>query len=246
MIYIIILAYNEEKNIGAVIESIHASLHGNHQIVVVNDGSTDNTKSIVEKLGKSCNAVVVEHGINKGVGEGFRTGLTYVVEHGQENDIAITMEADGTNDINTIPLMEKKMAEGFDIVCSSRYQTGGGYYRFPLKRLLYSKGANGLLSTFFPLSGIHDYTIFYRAYRVRAIREGLSRYGKTLITSKSFAANAEILIKLSRLGFRVSEVPVRYDYGHKKSRSRIQIRKTILEYFSLIWNERIKPSTLKV
>ena len=236
MIYVILLAYNEEKNIGGVIQEIaRALLPEEFKIVVVNDGSSDQTKAKVEALSETCHTLVVDHGTNLGVAEAFRTGLSYVARKGTGEDIAITMEADGTNDSATLPEMIRKIREGFDIVCASRYRAGGGYYQFPWLRRIYSRGANFLLSSCFPIKGVRDYTIFYRGYRVRAVQRGLSHYGKALITSKSFAVSPEILIKLYRLGSRAAEVPVKYNYGNKRSRSQIRILKTILEYFKLCW-----------
>lgn len=236
MIYVILLAYNEEKNIASVIPEIASVLLPEEfQIVVVNDGSVDQTKARVEALSQTCHTLVIDHETNRGVAEGFRTGLSYVAQKGKGKDIAVTMEADGTNDCATLPEMVKKIREGFDIVCASRYRAGGGYYQFPWLRQIYSQGANFLLSFCFPIKGVRDYTIFYRGYRIHAVQRGLSHYGKALITSKSFAVSPEILIKLHRLGLRAAEVPVQYNYGNKQSRSRIRILKTILEYFKLCW-----------
>jgi len=240
LIYVILLAYNEEKNIGGVIQEIARTLLSeDFKIVVVNDGSSDQTKARVEALSPACHTLVIDHETNRGVSEGFRTGLSHVAEKGQGEDIAVTMEGDGTNDCATLPGMVRKIREGFDIVCASRYRAGGGYSHFPGLRLVYSRGANFILSLFFPIEGVRDYTIFYRGYRVRAVQRGLLHYGRALVTSKSFAVNAEILIKLHRLGLRVAEVPVRYNYGNKQSRSQIRILKTILEYLKLCWKGAI-------
>lgn len=235
LIYVILLAYNEEKNIGNVVQEISHALPWEFKIVVVNDGSSDQTKEKVEALSRTCHTLVIDHETNRGVAEGFRTGLSYVAQQGGSGDIAVTMEADGTNDCATLPEIVKKIKEGFDIICASRYRAGGGYYQFPWLRQMYSIGANLLLSFCFPIQGVGDYTIFYRGYRVSAIQKALSHYGRTLITTKGFAVSGETLIKIHRLGMRVGEVPLKYNYGNKKSRSQMRILKTILEYFKLCW-----------
>jgi len=235
LIYVIVLAYNEEENISSVIQEIACVLQEEFKIVVVNDGSSDQTKKKVEELSKTCRLLMIDHETNRGVAEAFRTGLSYVAKQGKRDDIAITMEADGTNDCAALPMIIGKIREGFDIVCASRYCAGGGFYQFPWLRRIYSLVANFILSLYFPMRGVKDYTIFYRGYRVAAIQKALSHYGPSLVTFKSFAANGEILVKLRPLGFRFSEVPTQYRYGRKKSRSQIRILKTIFEYLQLCW-----------
>lgn len=236
MIYIVLLAYNEEQSISPAIQEIAKVLRGEDiQIVVVNDGSTDQTKEKVEALAKTCHTVVVSHLKNLGVGQALRTGLSYVNERGQDENVVVVMEADGTSDSLVLPEMIRKIRGGVDVVCASRYCNGGGYKGFPWFRLVCSRGANALLAFFFPVKGIRDYTIFYRGYRLSAIRKAYEHYGDRLVTCRGFAANGEILLKLRPLGLRFAEVPLRYNYGQKKSPSKIRILKTISEYLRLSW-----------
>lgn len=232
--YVIVLAYNEEKNLRSVLSSIAENLSDDFTIVVVNDGSTDATKQIVLDLAESCHTVCLDHEVNKGVGAAFRTGLSYTAQHGQPEDIVITMEADGTSDTSILPQMKEKIAEEYDIVCASRYRRGGGYKNFPFYRLVLSMGANTLMSIFFHTKNVRDFSLFYRAYRNAMLQKAFDHYGEGFITSKSFAANAEILVKIRKLGCHAGEVPVCYNYGSKKRPSHMRIAKTAAEYFRLV------------
>jgi len=102
-------------------------------------------------------------------------------------------------------------------------------------RRIFSYAANFLMQKFFPIKGIFDYTIFFRAYRVGIIRKAVEHFGRFgLIQSLGFVANAELLIKLSFFTGRITEVPFIYDYGLKKGSSKIGVARTINEYFTVI------------
>lgn len=93
---------------------------------------------------------------------------------------------------------------------------------------------NVVLSLFFHIKGITDYTIFYRAYRADVVQQALQHYGSSFVTTKSFAANLEVLLRVRPYSSRFSEVPLRYDYGLKKSQSKMNPVKTLREYQGLI------------
>jgi hypothetical protein len=129
--------------------------------------------------------------------------------------------------------MVEKLEEGYHVVCASRHVKGGGYYSFPFYRLLLSRGVNFILRHLFPIEGIRDYSIFFRAYRVGTIRQAITYYGDNFIIRKGFASNAEALIKLRRFNIKGAEVPLKYMYDLKKSESGMKIFKTVKEYLYL-------------
>jgi len=91
------------------------------------------------------------------------------------------------------------------------------------------------MKKYFPIPGVSDYTIFYRAYRIGIIRKAVRAYGMFgLIQSRGFVANAEFLVKLSLFTTRISEIPFTYDYGQKKGSSKIGVIRTIAEYFLVV------------
>lgn len=241
MIYIIIPAYNEENNIKQLLLDINKHLDKlDYTILVINDGSIDKTPDIARSLAGQIPIRVIDHDVNKGVGEVFHTGLNVAARELKDNDVVVTIEADATNDPFLIKQMITKLNQGYDVVCASRYENGGGYYNFPFYRLILSYGVNMLFKTLFPITGIKDYSIFYRAYKIEIIKKALNFYGDSFITSKNFASNAEILLKLRRFKVRGAEVPLKYRYDLKKGKSGIKIFRTILEYFKLCWEKTKK------
>jgi dolichol-phosphate mannosyltransferase len=235
MIYIILPIYNESKNIAQVIKTIRASLkHVEIKIVAVNDGSSDNSLRIL--TGFKGNDLAIESSvINMNVGAVFSSGISRVLEEASADDVMIIMESDGTSSPDLLNTLVTNIKNGADIVIASRYQPAGAYRNFPLLRTIFSWTANMLLYRYFPIAGVRDYTIFYRAYRIGIIQKAVIYFGLFgLIQSQGFTANAELLVKLSFLTKKISEIPFVYDYGRKKGKSKIGVFRTMVEYISTI------------
>ncbi len=238
-VLVVVPAYNEEGNLPSLLPAIHDALarstDATLDIIVVNDGSRDRTLEVAEGLGKSLPVRVISHPTNLGVARVFMTGLREATASAADDDVIVLMEADSTNDPELLPEMVRRIGEGYDVAIGSRYEAGGRYHRFPLKRTALSLGANALVRWLFPIPGARDYTIFYRAYRAGALKMGFERFGDRLIETRTFVCNAELLIKLhSARPLRVSEVPLVYRYDLKKGRSKMPVMRTLREYMSFV------------
>lgn len=236
-VYVVVPAYNEADNLPRMLAEVHEVLAGHHeafQLLVVNDGSQDGTAQVVERLARTMPIGLLHHERNSGIGAVFQTGLTAACAQAEPHDIIVIMEADRTNDPLVLPTMLERVRNGDDIVIGSRYRSGGGYHRFPLFRLGLSIGANLLMRLLFPMAGVRDYTIFFRAYRAGILKQGFAHYAGCLIERRTFACNAEILIKLKALRPRISEVPMHYRYDLKHGRSKLAIPRTISEYLTFM------------
>ena len=75
---------------------------------------------------------------------------------------------------------------------------------------------------------------FFRVYRAETLRAGYERYGEQLIQERGFACKAEILIKLSRMGIRVAEVPVTLDWAKREGESKMKVLPTMGGYARLM------------
>ena len=229
---LVILAYNEEAAIGETLGAIRDLQIPDLEVIVVDDGSTDRTEAIARELKATMYLEILSHGTNRGVAAAFDTGLRHAAETARPGDFVITMEGDGTNGLATLRPIIALLAQGFDVVCGSRFVPGGGYRNFPLKRWIFSVGANVTMQWYCGLDPVKDYTLFYRGYRAELLQEAFRRYGHRFIEAKGFFANIEILVKLSRLRrLRAAETPVVYGYGAKRSRSTMRIGKNVAEYF---------------
>ena len=112
---IIIPAYNEAESLKGVIERLRSTCP-QYDYIIVNDGSTDETKELCEKNGYS----VINHTLNKGLAEAMRTGMKYALENNY--DAALQFDADGQHLSEYIDSMVNCMKEsGCDIVIGSRF-----------------------------------------------------------------------------------------------------------------------------
>jgi len=235
-LYFLLPIYNEEANIASVISGLRAGQFGDEiKIVAVNDGSADRTAAVLNALSGSDLIVLGTH-VNMNVGAVFSSGIKYIVSKAQDGDLLVILESDQTSAIDLVPVMLDEIRfKGKDIVVASRYVAGGGYRNFPVTRLIFSHLANRLMQYVFPIPNVLDYTIFFRAYRISSLRAALPYFGDSgLIQTHGFVANAELLIKLSLLSPLVAEIPFVYDYGVKRGASKINVLRTINEYFVLV------------
>jgi dolichol-phosphate mannosyltransferase len=236
MIIFALPAYNEEKNIGQLIESIDRTMQGakeDYQIVVVNDGSTDNSLDVLSQFKGSLK--IVDHESNKGLPKTIFDALREASMMCGKEDIIITMDADNTHAPSHSVQMIKKIRQGYDIVIASRYATGGEEVGLSFKRSFLSKGINTVLKVIFPINGIYDYTCGYRAYNCKLLKKAFEHYGDQLVESKSFVCMSEILIKLRKFDLKGSEVPLILRYDRKIGSSKMDLKKTVIEYFSMIF-----------
>lgn len=194
-IFVVIAAYNEEKMIEKVVLGVKK--YG-HEVVVVNDGSRDNTK----KIAKTAGAFVLNHEINRGQGAALQTGITYSLANGA--DMIITFDADDQflpEEINEIikPLLLDKV----DIVLGSRFLNNT--HDAPAKKAAVLKIATWVtnLYTGLKLTDIHN---GFRAISAKAARE-------LIITQDGMAHASEILEQIKKHNWRYCEVPVTVKYS---------------------------------
>jgi len=220
MLSIVIPAYNEEENIAAIIDKIENSVGINHELVVVNDYSKDRTAQIVMSLaGKYPNLRLLDNAGDKGFAGAVKFGLNSI-----NGDRVVLVMGDLCDDLNTIKDMNKKMDEGFDIVCGSRYIKGG-------RRLGGSK-LKGTLSAFAGWSlhyllGIptHDIANAFKMYRKDVIKN-------INIESDTFQISMEIPLKAHYKGFKIAEVPTAWK-ERDKGKSSFKVFKLIPKYLKL-------------
>lgn len=238
MYYILLPAYNEERDIGPLLQRIceaMQALHFEHyQVLVVNDGSTDRTVPVVAGFQQSMPIEILDHGVNKGLGQAMLTGLRRAAELVQDEDVLVTMDADNTHDPQLIGAMVGKIRAGASLVIASRYEQGGEEVGLSKLRSFLSRGASTLLKIVFPIAGAKDYTCGFRAYRGAELKRAFHVFGERLVEERGFTCMAEILIKLRSVGVRVAEVPLVLRYDMKSGQSKMKVLHTILRYFVMI------------
>lgn len=195
-VWIVVPAYNEEKSIGSVIDSLKEE--GYRNMLVVDDGSTDRTAEVARDRG----AQVLTHPGNLGLGAALRTGFREVLRRGA--DAAVTFDADGQHEPKSVrPLLEG--LRDADLVIGVRRSSG-----MPLNKRV----GNFILNLItLLLTGIYtDSQSGSRALSRKAL-ESLR------IVGNRYEVSSEILLRASRAGLKVKSVPVECYYPpHAKAK----------------------------
>lgn len=239
MIYILLPAYNEETSLPSLFKKIKDVMDRQkyeYRFIVVNDGSSDNTQEVLERHASFMPIHVIRHKINRGLGETARNMFEEAAEIARPDDIFIRMDADDTHDPNYIPSMVKKISEGYDVVIASRFQEGGGMLGVSPWRAFVSRCANRIMSLFFPIKGVREYSCGFRAYRAEAVQDAIRIFGNYFIDLKGlgFTGTVEKLIKFQMMGANIAEVPFVLRYDQKKSTSKMLASITTLGYLILL------------
>jgi dolichol-phosphate mannosyltransferase len=236
MIWILLPAYNEQGNLPQLMEKMQTALQGKeYRLVVVNDGSTDQTAEILAQSKGILNLEVVEHPINRGLGETERDGFEHIAWRAQRDDTIVRIEGDDTHEPKYLFDLIEKLNQGYDVVNTSRFQPGGGQLGVNAYRAFISRAANLFMKLVFGIRGVSDYSCGYRAYRAAVMKDALEIYGNNLIQLRGmgFTSTLEIIVKLNMLGCRFAEVPFVLRYDQKKGGSKMVGSLTMLGYLMM-------------
>lgn len=158
--------YNEEVCAEKCIRSIFSVLNNTNiqnGIVVVNDGSQDNTSFILEELKKEFDRLyIIEHPVNQGYGSAIISAYRFGIEYGY--DYVLFMDADLTQDPRFILAFLPHMANGVDLIKASRYIKGSRVFGVSRFRMIVSLFGNVFARMAFRLP-ITDYTNGFRAVK---------------------------------------------------------------------------------
>jgi glycosyltransferase involved in cell wall biosynthesis len=190
---IVLLAHNEALCIADTVTELYGQLPG-IQVLVVDDGSEDDTAARAEQAG----AVVVRHPFNLGVAAGEATGLLYALRHGYE--VVVRMDGDGQHDPTSAAELISTVQQGADLAIGSRFAGVESFRSTWLRRF-----GNGFLSRLLSVlcrQPISDPTSGFRGFGQRAIRYFSA-------THPHDYPEPESVLMASRQGFRIQEVPVR-------------------------------------
>jgi glycosyltransferase involved in cell wall biosynthesis len=186
---ILIPAYNAQETLGSVLKKIEPL---QMDTLVVNDGSSDETKRVALENG----AQLLEHPINLGKGAALRTGFQYLLQ--KEYQIVITLDADGQHNPSEIPsLLNIFQSVKPDILIASR---AAEFRRMTFLRRFWNRlGVKAVARLCH--SDITDSQSGFRLIRTRVLKE-------VHFTTSRFETELELLIKACKKGFTVLSVPI--------------------------------------
>lgn len=222
-ISVVIPAKNESISIGIVIRKIVA-LNIIDEIIVVNDGSTDNTVEIAQQAG----AKVVNHPYSKGNGASIKSGARAAV-----GEIIVFMDADGQHVPEDIPRLLEKINVGYDLVVGAR-QKGS---QASVGRGLANKFYN-LLASYMSEHKVEDLTSGFRAVRAEKFKEFI------YLLPNGFSYPTTSTMAFFRAGYSICYVPI---HAEKRiGKSHIHPMKDSVRFFLIIFKIATLYSPLKM
>jgi len=204
----VIPVYNEQDSLKQLYSEIIENIKEyKYEIIFIDDGSTDKSYNILQKLANDDkNVKLIKFRKNFGKSAGLNMGFDAA-----EGDIVFTMDADLQDDPKEIPQFIKKLDEGYDMVTGWKVKR-----RDPISKTWPSKLYNKVTSNTFKLK-LHDYNCGYKAYKKEVIKE-LDIYGEM---------HRYIPALANSLGYKVAEIPVHHrkrEYGKTKYGSERYLR----------------------
>lgn len=212
---VVIPARNEEGCVAATVEhlDLELRLHGiDHEIVVVDDGSTDRTWEILTNLQERIPGLKPLR--NPGP-HGFGRAIIYGFDH-MSGDAVVVMMADESDDCRDAVRYFQTLNEGWDAVFGSRFIKGGGVIDYPLHKLYLNRLANLFLRMLFRVP-LNDFTNAFKAYRREVID------GCRPLLAPHFNLTIELPLKAIVRGFTWTVIPITWR-NRRSGESKLKIK----------------------
>ena len=202
---VVIPAYNEEKRLPQTLSSVHSFLTAtdiDFELVVVNDGSTDNTVGMVEDFAKHHAGVrLISYGANRGKGYAVRAGV--LASNGEQ---VLIDDADGNAPIEELSKLRDAVVSGADVALGSRNKPNSDTVIKSLAyRTLMGNTFNRLVQTLL-LPGIYDSQCGFKLFKRKCAQDVFA-----VSMVNGYAFDVEILFIAKIHGYKISEVAVNWN-----------------------------------
>ena len=200
LLSVVIPCRDEEGAISSTVEHLHVELRLRgipHEIVAVDDGSTDSTWDVLEALAPS---IPVLRPVRNTGENGFGRAITCGIDH-SVGDAVVVMMADESDDCRDVVRYWERLNEGWDAVFGSRFIKGGAVIDYPGHKLLINRLANLFLRLLFRVR-LNDFTNAFKAYR-RNTLDGCRPF-----LSPHFNLTVELPLKTIVRGYSWTTVPI--------------------------------------
>ena len=215
-------ALNEARTIEQVVRGVSAHVSG---VIVVDDGSADNTAAIARRSG----AMVVRHDVTRGKGSAVRTGLQHVLARPEATHVLL-LDGDMQHLPDEAPrLIAAAARSGADLVIGQRRFNRAA---MPASRYYANLCGSRALSSFMGVS-LGDTQCGYRLFRTDILR-------RVRLRASGYDIETEMLVKVGRLGGRIEHVDVTAVYNGAKSKLR-PVRDTTRTCFRAVYYRYLEP-----
>lgn len=227
-ISVIIPTFNEGEAIGNVIEQIHSVVNGldqGHEIIVIDDGSTDNTAENALAAG----ARVIQHPYNIGNGAAVKTGIRHA-----RGEILVTMDGDGQHDPKDIPKLVNQIG-AYDMIVGSRNDESDTAVHRDVANIVFNS-----LATYISGRKIEDLTSGFRAIKAHVARQFI------YLLPNKFSYPTTITLSVVRAGYSLGYQPIKFARRSGKSKSKIKPLHDGLRFLMIILKIAVFYSPLKI
>jgi dolichol-phosphate mannosyltransferase len=235
MAVFVIPAYNEEANVQRLLADLESRpdlWSDGGWVILADDGSSDRTVEVARAHDGDLPVEVLVAERNGGPGKAFDRGFRRALAFAPRDEMIVTLESDTTSDLDAVEAMLAAAHGGADVVLASHHGSGELANVSAHRRFL-SRAASSVIRRG---GGLDASTVssFFRVYRADVLHRGYEAYGDMFIRERGFACKAEILMKLSRLGITIAEVPVTLDWSKREGESKMKVLPTMGGYARLM------------
>lgn len=232
LLSIVIPARDEQDCIASTVEHLHVELRLHnvpHEIIAVDDGSTDKTWEILTQLrGKLPELHPVQNSEQHGFGRAVALGLDQM-----KGDAIVIMMADESDDCRDVVRYWQKLNEGYECVFGSRFMKGGGVIDYPRLKLILNRMANLFLKMLFNIR-LNDTTNAFKAYRKTVID------GCRPLISPHFNLTVELPLKAIVRGYSWAVMPITWR-NRRTGKAKLKIKEMGSRYLFIclyVWLEK--------
>lgn len=225
LLSVVIPAFNEAENLANLLPGLIAHLEQAaipHEILVVNDNSSDNTEATLQTLMQTHPTLTyVNNAPPNGFGLAVRCGLQAF-----KGDAVVIVMADGSDAPEDVVRFYRKLQEGYDCVFGSRFMPGGKAVDYPLHKKIINRLANNFIRVLFQFR-YNDITNAFKCYRRHVI------FGLNPLLAHHFNLTVELPLKAIIRGYRYAVLPNAW-YNRKVGVSKLKIREMGSRYLFIV------------
>ncbi|MBN1564840.1 MAG: glycosyltransferase family 2 protein [Anaerolineae bacterium] len=217
---VIIPCYNEKSTIKEIVKRVRA-VGLAHEIIIVDDGSTDGTRDILNEIETGDDLKIVLHSHNQGKGAAVRTGFKNAT-----GDVYMIQDADLEYDPRDYPILLKPLEEGIsDVVYGSRF-LGGPRKAMFFWNMIANRSLTFLTNLLYNAI-LSDMETCYKVFRAEIIND-------IPLRSRSFDFEPEVTAKVLKRGHRIYEVPISYNGREWDEGKKISWKDGVIAFWTLI------------